>query len=777
MDHWDDVRALFERCVDMEPEERARLLFAAHPEVRIEVEDLLDVHEQGAGLFPQGGGAVGLSGLADLRLEVGQRIGAYRLLEELGRGGIGTIYRAEQIRPRRAVAIKVLSAPFVGPRSRQRFQREIELLSTLRHEGVAQVYVAGFAEVQTGLGGIEVPYYVREYVENARTLDVWRNECVRTRDEILRVVVELARALQHAHERGVVHQDLKPLNVLIDGASRIKVIDFSSARLLSDSDGSSGRLTHRVGTPAYMAPEQFGLDSGVADTRVDVYGLGLTTLELLAGRPVFEEPVGDMLAVAEQVRNRVVPPLRELCPGESAELESILRRATALDPSERYGVAGSFADDLARFRAGREVSAHPGGLGYKLRVVMRSYPIATGSLLALGLLIALLGVLAWFSTLRALEAERELGAMISKRSDAAFLAVQQAMQAISVAPVRLTYEVSNPDAQRARWIELALSQLDIVEQALPPEPGLSLAIARALSVIERARAALPESKWKEDLPTDLVERATQHIERFIETRKAQPSLMDVIDFEIGVLDVQSTTSVIAKILLSAAAEEAGLSWDAREAARLQKVLAIGERSIGLGELADARKRYVEELARQRNLMPTFAESRSLPVAMLELRRRLAGIDIYLGNRKEGQALLRELLELNQRIPLRLSSAERDREIALAQSMLGSSLIVDGQVIEGERWMTAASEYSTSTDAAAGPASRARSLLWLRVADFLVCGADRHIGEKSSDVRRGEAAVLAEQALNSVVDSRPQEFSVVSVLLELEAKRILERARM
>ncbi|MGA1525544.1 MAG: hypothetical protein ACO4CZ_16385, partial [Planctomycetota bacterium] len=161
MEAWGEIRALFERCVDLAPEARRPLLVAARPEVRIEVEDLLDVHDGGEGLFEEGDGGRARRQLADLRPKVGQRIAGFPLLEELGRGGTGTVYRSEQRNPLRPVALKVLSTAFVGPRSRQRFELEVQLLARLNHDGITRIYASGFADLPSGLGVVQVPYYVR----------------------------------------------------------------------------------------------------------------------------------------------------------------------------------------------------------------------------------------------------------------------------------------------------------------------------------------------------------------------------------------------------------------------------------------------------------------------------------------------------------------------------------------------------------------------------------------------------------------------------------------
>ena len=299
----------------------------------------------------------GLSPRPALRAKVrdpllGLDLGGVRIEQLIGEGGMGRVYRAQQTNPDRTVAVKVVRFGISNEKTLRRFGREAEFLSKLQHPGIAQILVVGTYESDFG----DVPFFVMEYIPDAKSITTYARDQKLPLRERLALFAQVCNAVAHGHERGVVHRDLKPGNILIDAAGQPKVIDFGVARS-TDSDltltrqSDSGSL---VGTVQYMAPEQFveGHDARNIDSRADVYSLGVVLYELvsgtlpygLEGKAVHEAS----LVVCEEIP-RTLRSLDTSCPrAVSAIADRCLQKA----PWARYRDAGEIAVDIRRFLAG-----------------------------------------------------------------------------------------------------------------------------------------------------------------------------------------------------------------------------------------------------------------------------------------------------------------------------------------------------------------------------------------------------------------------------------------
>ena len=305
--------------------------------------------------------------VANHRAPLPRLLGDYELLEELGRGGMGVVYRARQISLNRTVAIKLLlRSELASADDVARFRAEAEAAARLDHPTIVQVFEVGDLDGQ--------PYFTMRYVEGTTLAHRLADGPLAGR-EAAALLIPVCRAIQFAHERGVLHRDLKPSNILIDEAGHPHVTDFGLAKRLREDTGLtlSGAV---LGTPSYMSPEQAaGGRGGAVGPASDVYGLGTILYQALTGRPPFQaaSAVDTVLMVLEQ---DPLPP-RLLNAKVDRDLELVTLRCLQKPPELRYTSAAALADDLAAYVAGEAVSASTGGITQVVSRVFRETHHAT----------------------------------------------------------------------------------------------------------------------------------------------------------------------------------------------------------------------------------------------------------------------------------------------------------------------------------------------------------------------------------------------------------------
>ncbi len=295
-----------------------------------------------------------------------QRLGDFELFEEIGRGGMGIVYRARQLSLGRDVAVKLLlRGAQATPNEQARFQAEIAAAAQLDHPHIVPIYEVGSSD--------GCPYFGMKMVEGQTLAEKLAKGPLHDR-EAVSLMIAIARAIHYAHQRGVIHRDLKPANILVDESGQPYVSDFGLAK----QTASSAMLTQTgaiLGTPSYMSPEQAASGRGLVGPLSDVYSLGAILYALITGKPPHQgaSPVDTVLMVLEQ---DPLPP-RLLNPQVSRDLEMIVLRCLQKPSDLRYASAGLLADDLEAFLTGEPISARSGQLSHVVARVFRDTPHAS----------------------------------------------------------------------------------------------------------------------------------------------------------------------------------------------------------------------------------------------------------------------------------------------------------------------------------------------------------------------------------------------------------------
>lgn len=401
-------------------------LCADDPELRQLVESLLKNDDSGMGRFletpiflPSGDDD------SNNPASLPQSIGSYTIVRCIGEGGMGVVYEAVQANPRRPVALKVLRSALPSSAMLARFRHEAQILAKLRHPGIAHVYEAAVTHVRLP-GGMQSaqPYFAMELVAGRPLRSFAESEKLETRQR-LELMIQVCEAVQHAHENGVIHRDLKSENILVDSSGRPRILDFGVARLVGTDEETATLRTNAgeiLGTLAYMSPEQVGGNPSQVDTRSDVYSLGVILHDLLTGKLPHDVRGLNLAEAARRIRDDEPPSIAAHDPRLRGELEWIVARCIEKDRARRYQSAGELARDLRHHLAGEPIDARRDSAVYVIGKMLRRRKglLAALSALALSIMLGISGTI-WQAVRASRERDEAAEQALRARETAALL--------------------------------------------------------------------------------------------------------------------------------------------------------------------------------------------------------------------------------------------------------------------------------------------------------------------------------------------------------------------
>lgn len=392
------IEAIFAEAVGLGGEELATFLDRAcggDDALRRGVGALLRADAAGgSSRLERGPGVRATEVLGDALWRDPERVAGYRIVRRIGAGGMGVVYEAEQERPARRVAIKLLRAERLTEAGVRRMEFEGEVLGRLSHPGIATVFEAGVWDD----GGVSRPFVAMELIEGA-PISEYADDAGLGLRERLALMARVCDAAHHAHQRGVIHRDLKPGNILVNAAGDPKIVDFGIAGDLGGAGDAARAVTHTgqlLGTLAYMAPER--LSGGrVTDARSDIYSLGVVLYELLAGRlphGFAADGGGSLTDAIRRVTETDPSPLGAMDPSLRGDVEIIASAALSRDPERRYASAAAMAEDIRRLLADLPILARRPSTVYQVRKFARRNRglVAAGAVLVLGIVAGVAGI-------------------------------------------------------------------------------------------------------------------------------------------------------------------------------------------------------------------------------------------------------------------------------------------------------------------------------------------------------------------------------------------------
>jgi eukaryotic-like serine/threonine-protein kinase len=606
----------------------------------------------------------------------GRFIGPYRLVRELGHGGMGVVYHAQQQEPiRRDVALKIIQPGLDSSQVIARFEVERQALAVMDHPNIARVFDAG----ATSNGR---PYFVMELVDGAPITEYCDSKRLSVRERI-ELFIPICQAIQHAHQKGIIHRDIKPSNILVperDGKAVPKVIDFGLAKALGHqlSDATAiTRLGIVVGTPGYMSPEQAELNSQDIDTRSDVYSLGAVFYELLSGAiPLKRDWKANVpfLEVLKRIREEeTAPPSARLQEAETVvataekrrtepdqlpkllhgELDWITMKALEKDRTRRYETVNGLVRDLQRYLNGEPVEAGPPSTSYRMSKFVRKHRawLATAAAFVL-LLVAGVVVSSWLA-IRASRAEQEARAVNE------FLQNDLLAQASAYEQARPDTRV-DPDLKVRTTLDRAAAR---IEGKFDSQPLVEASIRQTIGNTYKELGLFPE--------------ADRHIARAIELRQSELGEMhnDTLSSmnTMAQLRVLQGKRPIAETLYEKVRENRSRLLGGEHPDTLRTGSELAQVYQLEGKYADAAPLFTEVLERQRRVLGDVHPH------TLETMNRLAVLYRAQGKYAEAEPLYVEVLDLRRR-----TLGDEHPDTLIAGNNLALLYQYEGKFSEAER---------------------------------------------------------------------------------------------
>ena len=642
--HWKRLSPLLDELFELDADARAaRLAAIAQDDAALaaELQHLLTVDER-SGLLDAGVANAAATVMSQLTAmdprpaqaspSSGLRIGHYRLIERLGTGGMGDVWRAERVDDfEQAVAVKLIRPLLDSPALRERFARERRILARLDHPGIARLLDGGVSDDGT-------PWYAMEYVPGTDIISFANEKKLSTRERV-ELLLQVCEAVAHAQTQLIVHRDIKPSNLLVDAKGRTRVLDFGIARLLDDSGAQALTGTGaRVFSHAYAAPEQ--IRGEPVDTAADVFALGAVLYELLVGTPPHPQRSAAPELLIANLANETAPHPSRASRNKSRstgsahtttsskdisnDLDTLVAKALQPEPARRYAGAAQLAEDLKRWLDGRPISAQPDTATYRMKKFVARHRLAVGSASAVLLaLIGGLGLALWQAKVAREHAQR---------------AEQQA-------------ELAREQTARTRKVKEFLVSVFLPADPLRRDGDAPRSIEEAFdAALERARTELSSDPvLQADVLDDFGEiRANQG--RLDEARPLFEQALAVTEKEYGPDHPIAAESLVNLSVI------AFLTGHTEEAARhIERAVAILERNDGgdplalpsalLNLVSVRRQQGDHEAMRQANdrTLRLFRERAPDDARMIPVLSNAAMIALDSGAHDEAEALLNEVI--------------------------------------------------------------------------------------------------------------------------------------
>ncbi len=653
----------------------------------------------------------------------------YVIIAEIGRGGMGVVYKARHIRLDRLVALKmILAGAHASPDHIARFHIEARAVAQIQHPGIVQIHDDGDHD---GL-----PYFSLEFVPGGSLAQAIGGKPQPPRSAAT-MVMELCRAMMEAHARGIIHRDLKPANVLLTLDGKPKITDFGLAKQM-EGDSHETRSGAIMGSPSYMAPEQAWGQISAIGPLSDQYALGAILYEMLVGRPPFQG--ANALETLELVRKQEPVPPKRLQPKLPTDLETICLKALQKDPVKRFPDAAAMADDLRRFLDGEPIVARPVGAPERLwRWCKRNRRVAvlTGAVvvMAFAIMVGLAGFAVSLKTLNgqlaksyrdeaeareiaqtkeraAIEAKNE--AIAATKAEAlarekekqarekaealvkgAFAQNGNALEAQRVLSVLLNQRLESiPGTQGVReelisttlrGLEATMASMEQLGTVARDKEGFALA-TRTLAGINQRAGNIAMEYGKYDQTARYFRRMEELVEELVtadpdglEPQKAMASVKATLgDFQINQLG-----DAVAALRLYEQALALRRGWLAREpsldnAKRAVANLlgAIALTHLRLGDPAKARESYREEAALRDRLSPAAAEQVEVRRESAGLRDKLGDLSVSLGDPQAGREYFQQALDLREEIAAQNpDESQAQRDVLLSLEKLGNHELI------------------------------------------------------------------------------------------------------